>query len=135
MIDLSPRQRAALLAGLELLRKQIEMGRNAPPSSPMLSAKQFAELAAIVRGSPKTIHPSHRHALEGGHERSYDVAGECSVHGMICVACEVTWHLEDGPLDWCRECDRLLAVDGERNQAGAPRTRTRRRGVRKAARR
>jgi hypothetical protein len=133
MIDLNARQRAALLAGLELLRKRIESTRKLSPGGP-LSPKQLAELAVLISGNAAAAAASHRHALAGGRQRSYDVAGECSFHGAICIACEATWHIEDGPLDWCRECDRVLAEGGD----PAPSARTKRparRGIRESPRR
>jgi hypothetical protein len=135
MIDLNVRQRAALLAGLELLRKQLEASRKVSPGRSMLSPKQFAELAAIIGGNPAVALASHRHAPDGARQRSYEVAGECSIHGAICMGCEITWHLEDGPLDWCRECDRVLAGAGEFKQPASAKRPARRRSARAAPRR
>jgi hypothetical protein len=135
MIDLNARQRAALLAGLELLRKQIESTRKLSPGGLMLSPKQLAELSAIIRGNAAATAASHRHSPDGGRQRSYNVAGECSIHGAICIACEITWHLEDGPLDWCRECDRVLAGARELAPSATTKRSARRRSVRAAPRR
>jgi hypothetical protein len=110
-LELNGRQRAALLAGLELLSKQLASESKETSDGTLLTARQLGELAAII-GGDRTF--SHKHAVGGGRQHSYyNVAGECSSHGMICVACEIKWHLEDGPLNWCRECDRVLAGAGE----------------------
>jgi hypothetical protein len=134
-IKLNGRQRAVLLAGLELLRKQLASRPEETPDGTLLLAKQLGELAAIVGGNWDGTASSHKHAIDGGRHHSYDVAGECSVHGMICVACEIKWHLEDGPLDWCRECDRVLAGGEELAQSRIARTETKGRRRRKATRR
>jgi hypothetical protein len=134
-IKLNRRQRALLLAGLELLRKQLASGLEETPDGTLLSAKQLGELAAIVGDNWDGAASSHKHAIDGRRHHSYSVAGECSVHGMICVACEIKWHLEDGPLDWCRECDRVLAGGEELAQSRIAKTGTEGRRRRKAKRR
>ena len=127
MIDLNARQRMALLAGLELLREQIERRGKASHGGRALSPNQLRKLAAIVSGNPAAATASHRHAPDGHRVRSYDVAGECSSHGSICVGCEVVWHLEDGPLAWCRECDRVLNEAGDPGQSTREKRQPRRR--------
>jgi hypothetical protein len=112
MFDLNPRQRAALLAGLELLHKQAATRRGAAAGGAPLSADGIAALASIIRGD-KAVAAVHQHAADGARKRSHNVVGECGVHGTICLACEIVWHLEDGSLDWCRECDRALAEHDE----------------------
>lgn len=134
-IKLNGRQRALLLAGLELLRKQLASGPYETTDGTLLSAKQLGELAAIVGGNWDAAASSHKHAIDGTRHHSYDVAGECFVHGMICVACEIKWHLKDGPLDWCRECDRILAGGEELAQSRIARSGTKGRRRRKATRR
>jgi hypothetical protein len=117
MINLTERQRSALLAGLELLAKQTRDGRAGKAGRRSWSAKQLDDLAIRLR-SPEAVRwrnpekeaaSTHSHLANSNRQRTYDVLGECGIHGMICIACEVSWHIEDGPLGWCRECERVLA--------------------------
>jgi hypothetical protein len=110
MFDLSQRQRAVLLAGLELLRQQPRPKRRAAGARRTPSEASIAELADLVRTGQRPLETVHQHPGERRPNRSYKIAGECTAHGSVCIACEVTYHLADGPLEWCRECDLLLAT-------------------------
>src|SRR5580698_5658895 len=104
MFDLNQRQRAVLLAGLELLCQQPQ-----PKGRARFSKAKITELIALLRSGQRPLDAAHQHPAQGRPSRSYKIAGECTTHGSICIACEVTYHLADGPLEWCRECDLLLA--------------------------
>lgn len=121
MFDLDQRQRALLLAGLELLRQQLQ-----PKGRARLSKAKIAELMTLLRNGQRPFDAVHQHPAKGRRNRSYKIAGECIAHGSICIACEVTYHLADGPLEWCRECDLLFAAADEVTRSTTPTGRHRR---------
>ena len=126
MFDLNRRQRAVLLAGLELLRQQPQPKGHGTRARGTLAEAQIVELAALLRTGQRPLDTVHQHPAEGRPNRSYKIAGECTAHGSICIACEITYHLADGPLEWCRECDLLLAAVEEVARPTAPTGRRRR---------
>jgi len=127
MFDLNQRQRTVLLAGLKLLRQHPQpKSRDVHARGAPLEA-QIAELAELLRTGQRPLDAVHRHPAEGRRNRSHKIAGECTAHGSVCIACEVTYHLADGPLEWCRECDLLLSAveDAARPTVAAGRRRRR----------
>ncbi len=109
MFDLNQRQRVLLLKGLELLRQQPQPKGRGARANGALAEAAITELAELLHTGQRSRSAVHQHPAEGSPQRSYKIAGECAAHGSICIACKVTYHLADGPLEWCRECDLLLA--------------------------
>jgi hypothetical protein len=109
MFDLNQRQRALLLKGLELLRQQPQpKGRDARTNGALAEAS-IAELTALLRTGKRQPDAVHQHPVKG-RNRPHKIVGECTAHGSICIGCQISYHLADGPLEWCRECDLLLAA-------------------------
>ena len=113
MINLTERQRLALIAGIELLAEQMRTSEAGQTGPRPWSERLLNDLTKQLRSAGKIDPAIHTHVAATNRKRAYNVLGECGAHGMLCIACEVSWHAEDGPLGWCRECELIVAAAEE----------------------